>query len=104
DGLRITSRALVFATPAFVTSALVGDLDAELSRLCGEIGYASTATVVLAFRRHDVAHPLNGSGFVVPRVENTGILAGSWMSSKWPHRAPEGQVLMRAVVGGRRRA
>jgi oxygen-dependent protoporphyrinogen oxidase len=29
-------------------------------------------------------------------------MAASWLSSKWPHRAPEGQVLMRAFVGGAR--
>ena len=33
-----------------------------------------------AFKREAVAHPLNGSGFVVPRVERTGILAASLLS------------------------
>jgi len=45
---------------------------------------------------------LNGSGFVVPRAERSGILAGSWMSSKWPHRAPAGMALLRTFVGGAR--
>src|SRR5439155_23526875 len=49
-----------------------------------------------------VSHPLNGSGFVVPRVEGTGILAGSWLSSKWSHRAPEDSVLLRTFAGGMR--
>jgi len=52
----------------------------------GSIRYASAATVALAFPRDAVGHSLNGSGFVVPRAERSGILAGSWMSSKWPHR------------------
>jgi oxygen-dependent protoporphyrinogen oxidase len=101
-GVSVGARALVFATPAFVTSALIAGMDVEIGRLCGEIPYASTATVVLGYRRADVAHPLHGSGFVVPRTENTGLLAGSWMSSKWPNRAPEGRVLLRAFVGGAR--
>ena len=58
--------------------------------------------MALAFRREAVAHPLNGSGFVVPRTERTGILAASWLSSKWPHRAPEGAVLLRTFFGGAR--
>ncbi len=99
---QLTSRAVVFATPAFTTGALVHEIDAELARLCGEIPYASTATVVLAFRREDIGARLNGSGFVVPRVEQTGILAASWLSSKWPHRAPADRVLMRTFVGGAR--
>jgi oxygen-dependent protoporphyrinogen oxidase len=45
---------------------------------------------------------LNGSGFVVPQSENTGILAASWLSSKWPDRAPAGKVLMRTFIGGAR--
>ena len=32
----------------------------------------------------------------------TGIMAGSWLSSKWPDRAPEGYVLVRAFLGGAR--
>jgi oxygen-dependent protoporphyrinogen oxidase len=98
----LDARAVVFAAPAYVTGDLTRDLDPELGRLCGEISYASTATVALGFDRHQVAHPLNGSGFVVPRVEATGILAASWMSSKWPGRAPDDRVLLRTVVGGAR--
>jgi oxygen-dependent protoporphyrinogen oxidase len=48
------------------------------------------------------SHPLTGSGFVVPRVEHTGILAASWLSSKWPNRAPDDRVLMRTFLGGAR--
>jgi oxygen-dependent protoporphyrinogen oxidase len=101
-GASFTSRTVILATPAFVTGALMRDVDAELARICDEIPYASTATVILGFRREDIAHALNGSGFVVPRAERSGILAGSWMSSKWPHRAPDGQTLIRTFVGGAR--
>ena len=58
--------------------------------------------MALAFSRSAVGHPLNGSGFVVPRVESTGLLAASWLSSKWADRAPAGHVLMRGFVGGAR--
>jgi oxygen-dependent protoporphyrinogen oxidase len=101
-GEAIDARAVVLATPAYVTSALMRDRDEAIARLSGEIPYASAATVALAFRRSAVAHPLTGSGFVVPRVEQTGILAASWLSSKWPYRAPDDRVLLRAFVGGAR--
>jgi oxygen-dependent protoporphyrinogen oxidase len=80
----------------------VRDLSPDVARLSAEIPYASAATVAMAFKREAIAHPLNGSGFVVPRVERTGILAGSWLSSKWPHRAPEGFALLRVFFGGAR--
>jgi oxygen-dependent protoporphyrinogen oxidase len=98
----IEARAVVLATPAYATAALMRDRDDEVARACDAIPYASAGTVALAFPRAAVTHPLNGSGFVVPRVEKTGILAASWLSSKWPHRAPADRVLLRTFVGGAR--
>ena len=69
---------------------------------CGSIRYLSTATVVFAFPRDAVGHDLQGTGFVVPRAEGLSITAGAWISSKWPQRAPEGQALLRAFLGGAR--
>jgi oxygen-dependent protoporphyrinogen oxidase len=94
--------AAVVATPAFVASRLLDDADHTLAALCAEVPYTSTATIALAFDRSAVSHPLDGSGFVVPEIESTGILAASWLSSKWAHRAPAGKVLMRAFAGGAR--
>jgi len=99
----IDARAVVLAVPAFVTSALVRERDDTLARLCADIPYTSAVTIALAFRRDAIARPLTGSGFVVPRVERSGILAGSWLSSKWPHRAPDDDhVLVRTFAGGSR--
>jgi oxygen-dependent protoporphyrinogen oxidase len=101
-GEMLAARAVVLAAPAYATSAIVRDLHPDLARLCSEIPYASAATIAMAFRRDAVRHPLNGSGFVVPRVEKTGIMAASWLSSKWPNRAPADRVLLRAFAGGAR--
>jgi protoporphyrinogen/coproporphyrinogen III oxidase len=95
-------RALILATPAYATASIVRPLDEELASRCAEIRYASIATVAMAFARDAVGHPLNGSGYVVPRVESNGILAATWLSSKWPHRAPPGKVLLRTFIGGSR--
>jgi protoporphyrinogen/coproporphyrinogen III oxidase len=43
---------------------------------------------------------MDGFGFVVPLVENRKILSGSFSSVKYPGRAPEGKVLVRAFIGG----
>jgi oxygen-dependent protoporphyrinogen oxidase len=102
SGESLQARAVILATPAFVTARLIRGMDAGLAKLCDEIPYASTATVVLAFRRAAVTHSLRGTGFVVPRAEGPGILAASWLSSKWPGRAPEDRVLLRAFIGGAR--
>ena len=98
----IHARAVILAIPAFAAADLLRPLDADLSAACGSIRYLSTATVVFAFPRDAVRHDLKGTGFVVPRAEGISITAGAWISSKWPQRAPEGQVLLRAFLGGAR--
>ena len=101
-GETYSAPSVVVATPAFVTAKILDEAAPALARLCAEIPYASAATVAMAFKREAIRHPLNGSGFVVPRVEKSGIMAGSWLSSKWPNRAPEGYALLRAFLGGAR--
>ncbi len=96
----VDARSVIVSTPAFVTEPLLEPVDAELARLCGRTPYASTVTVALGYRREQVRDPLRGSGFVVPRVERQTLMAGSFVSSKWPSRAPEGHVLLRGFIGG----
>ena len=98
----LTARTAILAVPAYVAGALLRSCDTWLASLCESITYASTVTAALGYRRDQVRHPMQGSGFVVPRVERLGILAGTWVTSKWPGRAPEGHVLLRAFLGGGR--
>lgn len=99
---RIEARAVILAVPAYVAAMLLRGFDTQLAALCDAIPYASSATVALGYRRDQVAHPMRGSGFVVPRVERSPLLAGTWVTSKWPGRAPEGHVLLRGFLGGGR--
>jgi oxygen-dependent protoporphyrinogen oxidase len=45
-------------------------------------------------------HPLDGYGMVVPKTERLRTTALSFVSTKFPHRAPEGRVLLRGFLGG----
>lgn len=98
-----SASAVILAAPAPVAAGLLGPRNERLAALCREIPHASTATVALTYPRDAVTHPLRGSGFVVPRVEpDVSIIAATWVSSKWPGRAPADQVLLRAFIGGAR--
>ncbi|MFQ5890628.1 MAG: protoporphyrinogen oxidase [Gemmatimonadota bacterium] len=99
DGSQLTARAVILATPAFVSAELVRTLDPELARRLAEIPFVSTAIVTLAYPVEAVPHPLNGSGYLSPRAEGGPVVACSWTSSKFPGRAPEGSVLLRIFVG-----
>lgn len=101
-----TSAGTLFAddvaltVPCHAASRILSPVDPTLSSMLGEIAYVSTATAFLAFRKFDVRHPLDSVGFLVPRAENRPIIACTFVSSKWDHRAPSGQVLLRVFFGG----
>ncbi len=67
--------------------------------LVSEMQYASVANIVLTFTKNKIQHPLDGSGFLVPRKEGRFITACTWTSSKWAHVAPQHQVILRCYVG-----
>jgi protoporphyrinogen/coproporphyrinogen III oxidase len=97
-GRALRARAVVLATPAWVTADLVAALDPPLAQLCGGIPYRSAASVALGYPAEAIRHPLDGWGFVVPRHERRQVGSVSWVTSKWPGRAPAGHVLMRASL------
>lgn len=94
--------AVIVATPSHVAGRLLASVDAELSDLLGRVEHSGTAVVSVAYRREQITHPLDGMGFVVPAVEKSPILAVSFSSQKYPHRAPNGQELLRVFAGGAR--
>jgi oxygen-dependent protoporphyrinogen oxidase len=97
----LAARAVILAIPAYAGARLFSSFDEEASAVCAGIQYASSAGVTLAYAREQVGHPLRGSGYVVSRAaDSERITACTWLSSKWPARAPEGFVLLRAFVGG----
>jgi protoporphyrinogen/coproporphyrinogen III oxidase len=92
--------AVILAVPAPVSGRLLESIEAELARLVTSIPQAGCNVALLGFRREQIAHPLDGFGFVVPTVEKRRIIAGSFTSVKYPGRAPDGKVLLRVFVGG----
>ncbi len=99
-GAVFTGDALILAPEAHRAARLLRYVDPGLAHLLEGIPYASAATVTLAYRRRDIRHPLDGFGFVVPRVEGRPIIAGTFSSVKYPGRAPEGHALLRVFMGG----
>jgi oxygen-dependent protoporphyrinogen oxidase len=95
-----TFDAVIVAVPAARASEMLRDVDASLADDLGKIETATSAVVTLAYRRDQIAHPLDGFGFVVPIAEGRQTLAGSFSSVKYEGRAPQGFELMRVFVGG----
>jgi oxygen-dependent protoporphyrinogen oxidase len=99
DGRRELVDAVVLATPAWASGEVLRPVAPLAAAELASIPYVTTATVSAAFRRDRVTHPLRGFGYVTPRAEGRGVMATTWSSSKFRHRAPEGHVLLRSFVG-----
>jgi oxygen-dependent protoporphyrinogen oxidase len=85
DGTVEQADVAVLAVPAFVQAAVLRDYEPELAGLLGGIEYPPLSVVCLGYRQ--VAHQRYPDGFD---------------SNVFPGRAPEGQVLLRTMVGGAR--
>jgi oxygen-dependent protoporphyrinogen oxidase len=84
--------AVVLTVPAFAAADLVdGPAGDELRA----IEYASVSLATMTYP----AVPLEGSGFLVPRREGWLMTAGTFVSTKWPARRPDGQVMIRCSAG-----
>lgn len=113
----VRAKTVVVATPAYALNELQfagiddgrlrsGDhaahytLSPLLARLA-RIAHAPIASVVLAYRQRDIAHPLDGFGLLAPHVERRGVLGVLFNSSLFAGRTQSNDtVLMTAFVGG----
>jgi oxygen-dependent protoporphyrinogen oxidase len=67
-----------------------------------EIRYPPVASVVLGFHREDVAHPCEGFGMLIPKIEDFKILGTIFSSALFPNRAPTGHLTLTSYIGGER--
>jgi protoporphyrinogen/coproporphyrinogen III oxidase len=95
--------ALILATPSPVTARLLRPIDVSLADDLATIEHSGTAIVSLGYDAEKIGHPLDGMGVVIPAIERSPILACSFSSRKYPHRAPAGKELLRVFLGGARR-
>lgn len=102
DGGLLLADRVVLALPSHSAAKLVESTLPSVGRALGAITWSSAATVFFAWKREVIPHAMNATGFIVPRRENRAVMAATWVSSKWPGRAPEGMALVRAFVGGAR--
>jgi oxygen-dependent protoporphyrinogen oxidase len=97
----LTAPALVVALPAEPTAALLAGASEGRSAPLADVPYAPVAVCCLGYRREQVAHPLDGFGFLAPRGEGLRLLGCLFSSTMFPGRAPAGHVALNAFAGGR---
>jgi oxygen-dependent protoporphyrinogen oxidase len=100
DRVVLHADGVILATPAFHAAEILNPVASDAANELQQISYASTATVSLAYRCEDFLRQPDSFGFVVPAIERRKVMACTFSSLKYPGRAPEGHILLRAFVGG----
>lgn len=98
----IEADNVVLAVPSSVASGIISTISPVLSSVLESIYYPPVAEVFLGFRSGQVAHSLDGFGYLIPAKEQRNILGTIWSSVLFPNRAPEGHVALTTFVGGSR--
>jgi protoporphyrinogen oxidase len=90
---------LVLALPAYSAGRLLEAVGIPGGRALGDVVYVPSITVSLAYRADQIMTPMNGAGFVLdPNATPPHLRACTFSSSKFPSRAPDGHVLLRAYL------
>jgi len=90
--------AVIAALPAHAMAMLARAFDPTLARELEQIRYGSSVTLSMAFRESALGRPLEGSGFVVPTIEDIPLVACTFASRKFEGRAPAGHAVIRAFM------
>jgi len=92
--------AVVLAIPAYTAGRLLEMVGVTHARELAQVVYVPSITVSLAYRAEQVGNRLDGAGFVVDAKTNaaTHLRACTYASQKFPGRAPDGHVLLRAYL------
>ncbi|MGD9848823.1 MAG: protoporphyrinogen oxidase, partial [Desulfuromonas sp.] len=100
DGRQLAAEALVCATPAYAAADLLEGLAPQAAEELRAIPYAPLQVVCCGYEQRQIAQDLNGFGYLIPKQEGCSVLGTLWDSSIFAGRAPQGQVLLRSMMGG----
>lgn len=96
---RVVADAVVVAVPARPASRLLADAVPAAASELAAIEYASMVLVTFAFPAAAFPTPPAGSGYLVPASEGRLTKAATFVTTKWPHAARDGLVVVRCSLG-----
>jgi oxygen-dependent protoporphyrinogen oxidase len=99
-GTWLSADHVVVAVRAWEATALFRESAPPLAESLAAIPYSSAVTVGFTYPAAGFPHPLDGFGFLVPKIERRHIVACTWVNRKFDHRAAPDRVLLRAFLGG----
>lgn len=99
-GETMEADRLVVATPAYAAASMLRGASVALAAALESIPYAGIRVVALAYPDAQVAHAMDGFGFLSSPAEQRSVLGAIWTSSVFPEQAAPDHRLIRVLVGG----
>ncbi|MCX8071249.1 MAG: protoporphyrinogen oxidase [Candidatus Binatia bacterium] len=100
DGEVLEADAVILAVPAPRAAALLDTAAPALAQRLSRIETIPSLTVNLAYPAGALQTAVSGFGVVIPRTERLHTWACTLSHLKYPYRAPDGTILIRAFLGG----
>ena len=89
----------MLTTPAWITATLLEHASPEAAAVFADLEYSDAVLVTIVARREQIAHELDGAGFLVPRDQGLLMTACSVASYKWEHYDDGEHVVLRVSAG-----
>lgn len=100
DGRQLDADMVITAAPSYAVGAMIEGLNPAAAAILQQTPYAPMNVVCFGYQRERIARDLDGFGYLIPKAEGCNTLGTLWDSSIFPNRAPQGQVLLRSMMGG----
>jgi oxygen-dependent protoporphyrinogen oxidase len=96
----LQADAVILASPARHTAALVEQISSETSMQLQKFEHASVIMIALTISRSQWPQHLTGTGYLVPKPVQTGVTAVSFGSNKWAHwKTASDEMILRVSLG-----
>lgn len=101
DDGTVLCDAVIMASPARHSASLVESLSNEAATQLAQREHASVVMIALTVPRTQWPQHLTGSGYLVPKPQQTAVTAVSFASNKWSHVQTADQSMVLRVSLGR---
>lgn len=101
-GRRYEADGLFICTPSYQAARMLQGVSPDLADSLNRVPYAPIAVIGLVFPISALPKKPRGFGYLIPSSQKREVLGVLFESNIFPSRAPEGQILLRVMLGGAR--
>jgi len=93
SGTQFAAKRIILCLPSYVSSELINTFDVSLANKLKRIPYAKVDMTHLAYKKSQIIKPLEGFGFLAPKIENAPLLGAVANSTAFDHRSENDEVM-----------